>query len=426
VSDVAARVEALSSEELLGLITPARWFASKEREPETASIAAVDPADEEVAIALVEVRFPEGTHDTYALALGVDDERLVDALEHADLSRRLLARAGVTTPGRVLRPMGVEQSNSSVVLDERHVFKLYRRLEAGPNPELEMLRALGVRGFAHAPPLEGELEHHEAPLEATLAVVTGVVAAAGGGWELTLDSLAAGDPDWLPQRAHRLGEVTGTMHAALAADQEDPHFAPEEPSAEGVALLAASIEEEIESVFVNLPDEPALAPIADRAGELRDLCASLAQVGPPGLYIRVHGDYHLGQVLWSGRGDWVVIDFEGEPGRSLPERRHRHSPLRDVAGMLRSFAYAEDAATILRGVRPPPGWEERCRHVFLEGYHETVDSLLLPPSSVGAERLLGLFELQKLIYELRYELSNRPDWVGIPVAGLVQLLENAE
>jgi trehalose synthase-fused probable maltokinase len=321
--------------------------------------------------------------------------------------------------------MGVEQSNSSVVVDERHVLKLYRRLDPGPNPELEMLRVLGARGFVHAPPLEGEIEHREAPLEATLALVAGFVRAHGGGWELTLESLS-GNPDWLPTRARRLGEVTGAMHTALAADPEDPHFAPEEPSTESVAILAASVDEEIERLFVSLPELPALAPLAGRSGELRDLCQRLAQIGPPGLAIRVHGDYHLGQVLWSEREDWVVIDFEGEPARSLPERRNRYSPLRDVAGMVRSFAYAGDAARLLHGVEVAIGWEERCRAAFLEGYREAVDPRLLPPSTTGADNLLSLFELQKLVYELRYELSNRAAWIGIPVAGIVQLLEGAE
>jgi maltokinase len=416
------QLEELGSDELLELIMGGRWFASKARDPESAHVSGVHVVDDQVAVALVEVRFPGGTHDIYALALGSDDGRIVDALARADLAVRLLHKSGVRADGRRVRPVGVEQSNSSVVVDERHVLKLYRRLEAGPNPELEMLRVLGSRGFAHAPPLEGELEHREPPVEATLAVVTGFVRSRGGGWELTLDSLQ-GQPDWLPDRARRLGEVTGTMHATLAADPEDPHFFPEEPSAEAVALLAASIDEEIESLFVNLPDLPALQSIASRGGELRDLSQALAQVGAPGLVIRVHGDLHLGQVLWSDRDDWVVIDFEGEPGRNLPERRQRHSPLRDVGGMLRSFAYAEDAARVLRRVEAPPGWEQRCREAFLKGYGESVDRRLLPPSDVGAERLLGLFELQKLIYELRYELDNRPDWVGIPVAGLERLLE---
>jgi trehalose synthase-fused probable maltokinase len=422
---LAERVESLSSDELLSLIAGERWFASKAREPESAEVVGCHSADGEVVVALVEVRFPEGTHDTYALALGEADGRLVDALADARLARELLVVAGVRAEGRTVRPMGVEQSNSSVVVDERHVLKLYRRLEAGPNPELEMLRVLGARGFAHAPPLQGEIEHREAPIEATLALVAGYVPAHGGGWELALASLSA-DREWLPSRARRLGEVTGAMHAALAADPEDPHFAPEEPSAESVAILAASVDEEIERVFRSLPELPALEPIAGRSGELRDLSQGLAQIGPPGLAIRVHGDYHLGQVLWSNREDWVVIDFEGEPARSLPERRNRYSPLRDVAGMVRSFAYAEDAARLLNGVEVPEGWEERCRASFLQGYHDTVDPRLLPAGNSGSDNLLALFELQKLVYELRYELGNRPAWVSIPVAGLLKLLEARE
>jgi maltokinase len=422
---LAERVESLSSDELLSVIAGERWFASKAREPESAEVVGCHAADGEVVVALVEVRFPEGTHDTYALALGEADGRLVDALADPRLARELVAIAGVRTEGRSVRPMGVEQSNSSVVVDELHVLKLYRRLEAGPNPELEMLRVLGARGFAHAPPLQGEIEHREAPIEATLALVAGYVPSHGGGWELALASLSD-DTEWLPNRARRLGEVTGAMHAALAADPEDPHFAPEEPSAESVAILAASVDEEIERLFTSLPELPALAPIAGRSGELRDLSQGLAQIGPPGLAIRVHGDYHLGQVLWSNREDWVVIDFEGEPARSLPERRNRYSPLRDVAGMVRSFAYAEDAARLLNSVDVPKGWEARCRASFLEGYHDTVDPRLLPAGNSGSENLLALFELQKLVYELRYELGNRPDWVSIPVAGLVKLLEAGE
>jgi maltokinase len=422
---LAERVESLSSDELLSVIAGERWFASKAREPESAEVVGCHAADGEVVVALVEVRFPEGTHDTYALALGEADGRLVDALADPRLARELVAIAGVRTEGRSVRPMGVEQSNSSVVVDELHVLKLYRRLEAGPNPELEMLRVLGARGFAHAPPLQGEIEHREAPIEATLALVAGYVPSHGGGWELALASLSD-DTEWLPNRARRLGEVTGAMHAALAADPEDPHFAPEEPSAESVAILAASVDEEIERLFTSLPELPALAPIAGRSGELRDLSQGLAQIGPPGLAIRVHGDYHLGQVLWSNRKDWVVIDFEGEPARSLPERRNRYSPLRDVAGMVRSFAYAEDAARLLNSVDVPKGWEARCRASFLEGYHDTVDPRLLPAGNSGSENLLALFELQKLVYELRYELGNRPDWVSIPVAGLVKLLEAGE
>jgi maltokinase len=138
--------------------------------------------------------------------------------------------------------------------------------------------------------------------------------------------------------------------------------------------------------------------------------------------IRHHGDYHLGQVLWSGE-DWLVIDFEGEPARSLPERRQKRSPLRDVAGMLRSFAYAASASEILKGAAAPEGWETRARELFLEGYFEHVEPSLVPPGQEARNRLMAVFELEKAVYELRYELNNRPAWVGIPVAGIVRILE---
>ena len=139
--------------------------------------------------------------------------------------------------------------------------------------------------------------------------------------------------------------------------------------------------------------------------------------------IRHHGDYHLGQALWTEEEDWLILDFEGEPARSVPERRRKRSPLRDVAGMLRSVAYAASASVIQRGVEPPEGWEAECRSEFLEGFLATVDAGLLPPDRKSIERLLTVFELEKAVYELRYELGNRPDWVSIPVAGILRMLE---
>jgi trehalose synthase-fused probable maltokinase len=156
---------------------------------------------------------------------------------------------------------------------------------------------------------------------------------------------------------------------------------------------------------------------------VRDRLRLISHVGAVGKSIRTHGDYHLGQTLWTGK-DWVVIDFEGEPARPLPERRRRRSPLRDVAGMLRSFAYAASAVRILRGGDPPAGWEQRAREEFLEGYFGVVERSLVPPSEEARTRLLAVFELEKAVYELRYELNNRPDWVGIPVAGILRLLES--
>jgi maltokinase len=409
-----------TSEELLGVVTEARWFAAKDRVPEEAEIVGVPVEDDLVSLVIVEVRFGAGTYEHYLVALGADGEA-ADAFEQPEVAARLSSLAGVPAEGATVRLLGVEQSNSSVVLDERHILKLYRRLEAGPNPELEVLRALADARFANAPRLEGALTTAGPPLETALVSVAELVAAAGGGWELTLDSFGD-DPSWLPDRAWRLGEVTAGLHAALAS-RDDPHFVPEEPSSESLALLAAEIDEEIASTFGSLPEDDALGAVAHRSEDLRDLVQELAAVGPAGLAIRTHGDYHLGQVLWTTDGDWTVIDFEGEPARSLPERRRKRSPLRDLAGMTRSFAYAGDAALLLHGIEAPAGWVDACREGFVEGYLANADERLLPSSRTGFDRLLGLYELEKLVYELRYETRNRPDWATIPVVGLLRLLE---
>jgi len=411
----------LTSEELLSLVTGARWFAAKDRVPEVAAVVGVPVEDDLVALAIVEIRFGTGTHEHYLVALG-DDEGGEEAFERPEVAARLASLAGVPAEGARVRSLDVEQSNSSVVLDELHMLKLYRRLEAGPNPELEVLRALATAGFSNAPRLEGALTTEGPPLETALVSVTGLVPSAGGGWELTLESFQD-DASWLPERAWRLGEVTAGLHAALAANEQDPHFAPEEPSAEALGLLAAEIEEEITSTFASLPEDDALSAVAHRAEDLRDLVQELASVGPAGLAIRTHGDYHLGQVLWTTDGDWVVIDFEGEPARSLPERRRKRSPLRDLAGMTRSFAYAGDAALLLQGVEAPEGWVDACRDAFLDGYLASADERLLPSSRTGFERLLQLYELEKLVYELRYETRNRPEWATIPIVGMLRLLE---
>jgi trehalose synthase-fused probable maltokinase len=157
---------------------------------------------------------------------------------------------------------------------------------------------------------------------------------------------------------------------------------------------------------------------------VRDRLRALTHIGSIGKAIRHHGDYHLGQALWTNEDDWLILDFEGEPARGVPERRRKRSPLRDVAGMLRSFAYAASAAKLQRGVEAPPTWEERCRRSFLDGYLSSAEPSLLPSGTDAIGRLLTVFELEKAVYELRYELNNRPDWIGIPVAGILRMLES--
>ena len=212
------------------------------------------------------------------------------------------------------------------------------------------------------------------------------------------------------------------MHSLLGSDVSDPSFTPEEPSGESLGLLTATVDDEIEAVFVELPDDnEVVAPIRGRGEEVRERLRLWTQSGGIGRVIRHHGDFHLGQTLWAD-DDWVILDFEGEPARSLPERRRKRSPLRDVAGMLRSFAYAASASSLLRGTEPPDAWEARARAEFLDGYRETVDPHLVP-TGASMDKLLTVFELEKAVYELRYELNNRPDWVSIPVAGIVRMLE---
>jgi trehalose synthase-fused probable maltokinase len=433
--------------ELVEHVTGQRWFGSKTRDVTGAhpiDVIVLSETEPRLVVALVEVRFDTGTHDVYQLLGAERDGRLeLDVLGDPAVANEVVRVMGTgateqgaegtvefhSTAGfrgldperHPMRAVEAEQSNTSLVFGDELIYKAYRRLEAGINPELELMRFLTEHGFANAPALLGWYEYRGRPLDATLGVLQSFVSGGIDGFDLALDEL--GDaPDRFLGRLRRLGEVTGDMHTVLASDLEDPAFAPEEPSAESLGLLTATIDEEIERIFSALPDDPALAPIVGRKQEVREQLAAMTRVGSIGRVIRQHGDYHLGQALWCD-GDWIVIDFEGEPARSLAERRRKRSPLRDVAGMLRSFAYAASASQIQRAIEPPAGWEERGREEFLAGYLETADPTLLPSGADGIERLLAIFELEKAVYELRYELDHRPDWVSIPVAGIERLLD---
>jgi maltokinase len=460
-----ADLTALDEERLAAWLLTRRWFGSKARDVSHIHVLDVveltaPSASPEVAAALVEARFPGGTHDVYQLLVGLRPEGFADGVideldgitvydAFADpqacrvIGALLGGEASVSgararmdfhwveghEPPREdaeVRAMGAEQSNTSVVFDDALVLKAFRRLEAGDNPELEMLRFLSERDFAHIAPLRGWYEYEGEIMDATLGVVQRYIAAARDGWELALDELES-DPERFVGRLRELGAVIAEMHNVLASDANDPAFSPEEPSDESLSLLTATIDEQIERLFLELPDDhDALAPIAGRGAEVRDRLQLLSAVGVRGKLIRHHGDLHLGQTMLApggGSETWIVLDFEGEPARPLLERRRKRSPLRDVAGMLRSFAYAASASDLQRGRPAPDGWEERARESFLAGYFDTVEPTLMPPGEGPARTLLTVFELEKAIYELRYELNNRPDWVRIPVAGIARLLE---
>jgi maltokinase len=432
-------------QQLIDFVTQQRWFGSKTRTVtharvvDTATLRDVEP---QLEVALVEIGFETGTHETYQLLVGDGD---LDALSDPRHVRELvhMIRAGATVPtqegvvefrpvegfaglGTELleaRPVGAEQSNTSVVFDEELILKAFRRLEPGINPELELLRFLTEHGFGNIAALGGWYAYSGGAMSTTLGILQQYVHNARDGWELALDELAEA-PERFLTRLRRLGEVTGQMHTALAADANDPNFCPETPSVESLGLLTATVDEQIEQIFLALPDDETVAPIAGRGEEVREILRLLTHAGSRGKLIRHHGDFHLGQTLWSeGGNDWVILDFEGEPARSLHERRRKRSPLRDVAGMLRSFAYAVSAAELLRGTSAPAGWEDRAREVFLESYLASVEPTLLPAGHEAIRRLLAVFELEKAVYELRYELDNRPDWVRIPVAGIQRLME---
>ncbi len=455
----------LDEESLRDWVAGQRWYASKSRNVTGIEIVEGISLGEELYLALVQTRFATGTHELYQLPLILrpgggsdedDDEpepehwiartpgwAVYDALGEPDELVELVARmeagseidagegnfsfhrvdgARVVRRGAEVRPIGVEQSNSSLVIGEELMLKIFRKLEPGINPELEMLRFLTAHEFPNIATLHGWYEYDGQALAATLGVAQQFLPRAEDGWNLALREIAH-EPESFLRRLGSLGTVTAHMHSVLASSSTDSAFSPEEPSQEALSLLTATVDEDIERIFVRLPDDDRLAPIVGRGQDVRERLAARAQIGVGGRIIRTHGDYHLGQTLYTPAG-WVVLDFEGEPARPLYERRQKRSPLRDVAGMLRSFAYATSAVEILDHAPAPADFEARARDAFLERYFAEVDMTLLPAGETAIINLLSIFELEKAIYELGYELDNRPDWVSIPVAGITRLLEN--
>jgi maltose alpha-D-glucosyltransferase/alpha-amylase len=369
-----------------------------------------------------------------------------------------------------VRRADVEQTNSSVILGERLILKAYRRLQKGMNPDLEIGRYLTEKArFENTPPLAGAIEYTGPDGETTtLGLLQGFVGNQGDGWSYVLDYLDRYLEDrlltsWSPEGedeakeelaaedafyaglVRTLGLRTGELHAAFAAPTDDEAFAPETATPEEVAGWVDSVLAEARSTLdllkrrrSSLPDEA--IPDADRLLASRQgLTGSIKSVARENFRVvktRHHGDYHLGQVLVVGN-DFQIIDFEGEPARPLAERRKKHSPLRDVAGMLRSFDYAIRSALMdlgaeradqLEGLEPWVRlWEERTRQAFLDGYREGVgDAASYPEDEEHARALIELFTLEKALYEIRYELDNRPDWVSIPIKSVLDLLEDGE
>jgi maltose alpha-D-glucosyltransferase/alpha-amylase len=359
-----------------------------------------------------------------------------------------------------LRPIGAEQSNVSLIVGESMVLKLYRRVRPGVQPELEVAQFLtNVARFPNTPALLGAVEHAEEGREpAALAIAFAFVENQGDAWNAVVEALdrTCDDISLLPDSepwqealdrlyvfpldvAAKLGQRTAEMHRALATPTADPAFSAEPLGAEQVRRWCEAIMGDAQRALA------ALGGIAGESGEAARLLAEgdalfacidrLARVGAGGMATRIHGDYHLGQVLVA-KDEVVIIDFEGEPGRTLAERREKTSPLRDVAGMLRSLDYAASAALDRfaartgglpdRVVSAASGWRERAGREFIDAYVKASQGLASLPKDRGdASALLNLFLLQKTLYEISYEAANRPSWLGIPVRGLLELLERA-
>jgi maltose alpha-D-glucosyltransferase/alpha-amylase len=376
----------------------------------------------------------------------------------------------------VIRASG-EQSNSSIIFGDRYIMKVFRRLDYGPNPDCEMTRYLSeVQHFDGVPAYAGQLEYRRPEAgTATLGFVQRLVPNQGDGWPWMLDELgryyeyvltlpteellAFGQNATMVELAElelppelddalglsddaaaALGRRTAQMHLALAAHTDDPAFAPEPFTADDLRQVVSRLRDQATDAFARLrelvstlPDE--VVEIASQVLGMRTrMLARVELLGtraPQGEKIRVHGDYHLGQVL-RAETDFVIIDFEGEPSRPIAQRRQKQSALKDVAGMLRSFSYAARFAFMTRVARRIGGedrllpwsllWERSVHAAFLGAYRRTTaGASFLPAGTSEFADLLDVFLLEKLMYELGYELGNRPAWVGVPLAGIIDL-----
>ena len=492
----------LGTDELVAFLAPRRWFGAKAGTPSAARIrdaVALPWEGGRFAVARLEVKTANAAEpkvyqlplcvrstdeigdapprSTLARVVADDGEGLLfDAVEDGAFLRALadaFARGGsfgdtgsrwlieplsaaplVVPPSAELRVGSAEQSNTSLVIGEQAILKLFRKLETGEHPDVELTRFLTLDArFAHTPALLGVVRFEDGGKTTIAGMLQEFLPKSTDAWAF---ALAKGRPYFQAPResnpsndfvsdAERLGVVTRAMHEALATGR-DAALAPEPVDRAVIERWASRAKEWVRDGFALLGKQlRARALPKERAPEAEALVrrgdhylAAVDEIvnnvrGDAGLAIRIHGDYHLGQVLRTARDDFMVIDFEGEPARPLAERREKASPLRDVAGMLRSFAYAAatlgmEAKSLDMGTRElrVGRWERDTRAAFLRGYLEVADSArttggILPSDSAHTQSLLRLFELEKAFYELMYELNNRPDWTWIPMRGIARL-----
>jgi maltose alpha-D-glucosyltransferase / alpha-amylase len=360
-----------------------------------------------------------------------------------------------------------EQSNSSMLFDNKFFLKLYRKLEDGVNPDVEITRFLTEQAkFPNVPAFVGALEYRRKKSEPTVVcLLQSAIPNESDGWALTLDAVGryyervlgrkadllhettppASLLDKLiggvyPEKAKLLGQRTGELHLALASSRDHPAFAPEPFNAMAQRSVYQSMRTLLRRAFTLLEKKLPNLPEAFR-GEAKEVIAEEQEIlahekrlldrRANAAKIRIHGDYHLGQVLYTGK-DFVILDFEGEPARPLSERKLKRSALRDVAGMMRSFQYAAYSALWQPAMRKEDVpfleqwadlWYRQMNGVFLQSYLKTTaGAIFIPQNSEDLQIMLEAYLLDKAVYEIGYELNNRPDWVVIPIRGIKHIL----
>lgn len=430
-------------------ITSRRWFRSKTR-----TVASTDVEDvialpaESARFLVVRVNYAEGDCDHYVLTDRSETGEPVEALDSEQFRNYLLTAFAdsATLQGqngelRFTRttafPLSAgtqklessvsraEQSNTSIIFGDQFILKLFRKIEPGTNPDVEIGAFLTEHGFKHTPAVLGTLEYRATNGHAYSAgILQQFVRNQGDAWKYTLESLAANSP----VSAGLLGQRTAEMHLALAQDG-NPDFTPEAFTPEANRQLYDDMLSQADIAFETLRRRQATLSseaaelakkllhvetrVTERFSALRDQEINAAR-------IRIHGDYHLGQVLWTG-SDFMIIDFEGEPARPLHERRAKSLAVRDVAGMLRSFQYA--AYTALPDRDQADAWNASVSAQYLDAYFRAAKGSVFLPADTNQQRiLLDAFVLHKALYEVAYEMNNRPDWVRIPLRGILSLV----
>ena len=418
-----------------------RWFRAKRR-----SVVAVEPHDLAPLddrggwLAVVRVSYADAGEDRYLVPLVVRGHELREPVDGdgtwRSLTRLMLAGGELTgsrgafvfTPTTTAeslpqrgpaglealaeRRLGVEQSNTSVVLGDELMLKLYRLLEPGENPDVEVGVFLTQAGFSQTPAVSGSGSYlPDDGGSCAVAMLQPFVASEGDGWSWALAGLASGgNAGEMVEGVATIGTVTRQMHAALASDPGNPAFPARPATAAERAGWRLGAERQLDGALEAVSDETH-ARLTALSPAIRDRFTALESSGSA-TATRIHGDYHLGQLLRTGTG-FMVIDFEGEPARPIAERRHPSSPLRDVAGMLRSLDYAvRTAQRAGGGLADLDGWLARARSAFLSAYGR------MGPDD--GELLLAL-ELEKACYEVHYEANNRPDWTWLPLEALERM-----